>query len=115
MVPALMRQFAEKFYKSLTNEWVAHHVTNYMPSKTSKEGVSKAHEIENSPIMARSKCLHICFDDCEKYIIDKIIEFVLRLVWMTFESKKCSMTYASKALHSNRIKKLPTKMITWFI
>ena len=58
MVPALMRQFAEKFYESLTNEWVAHHVTNYMPSKTSKEGASKAHEIENSPIMARSKCLH---------------------------------------------------------
>ena len=49
------------------------------------------------------------------YIIDKIIEFVLRLVWMTFESTKCSMIYASKALLSNRIKKLPTKMITWFI
>ena len=56
---ALMRQFAEKCYKSLTNEWVKHHVTNYMPSKTSKEGVSKAHDTENTPIMARSKCLHM--------------------------------------------------------
>ena len=55
MVPALMRQFAEKCYKSLTNEWVAHHVTNYTPSKTSKEGVSKAHETENSPSYGKVK------------------------------------------------------------
>ena len=75
MVPALMRQFAEKCYKSLTNEWVAHHVTNYMPSKTSKEGGPKAHEIENSPDYGKVKVFTYALMIVRN---DKIIEFVLR-------------------------------------